>query len=83
MREQKQDLFLPRDRREVRAVKPLPVIVHGFENVSRSPESRSGERPPKGYRQDDQARSKRSRFITLAHAATKSCTNLSCPSELP
>ena len=31
----------------------------------------------------DQARSKRSRFITFVHAATKSRTNLSCASELP
>jgi hypothetical protein len=31
----------------------------------------------------DHARSKRSRFITLAQAATKSCTNFACASELP
>ena len=31
----------------------------------------------------DQARSKRSRFITFVHAATKSWTSLSPPSELP
>jgi hypothetical protein len=30
----------------------------------------------------DQARSNRSRLITLAHAATKSCTNFSCESSL-
>jgi AcrR family transcriptional regulator len=31
----------------------------------------------------DQARSKRSRFITLFHAATKSCTNFSWESSHP
>jgi hypothetical protein len=31
----------------------------------------------------DQATSKRSRFITFVHAATKSRTNFSCASELP
>src|SRR6202050_5262373 len=31
----------------------------------------------------DFARSKRSRFITLLHAPTKSCTNFACASELP
>ena len=31
----------------------------------------------------DQARSKRSRFITLVQAATKSWTNFACASELP
>lgn len=31
----------------------------------------------------DQAMSKRSRFITLVHAATKSCTNFFCASALP
>jgi hypothetical protein len=31
----------------------------------------------------NQARSKRSRFITFVHAATKSRTNFSCASELP
>jgi hypothetical protein len=31
----------------------------------------------------DFARSKRSRFITLVHAPTKSCTNFWCASELP
>ena len=31
----------------------------------------------------DQARSKRSRFITLFQAATKSWTNFPCASELP
>src|SRR5262245_14846984 len=31
----------------------------------------------------DHARSKRSRFITLVHALTKSWTNCDCPSELP
>jgi len=30
----------------------------------------------------DQARSNRSRFMTLSHAATKSCTNFSCESSL-
>jgi hypothetical protein len=31
---------------------------------------------------EDQARSYRSRFMTLSHAATKSCTNFSRPSSL-
>jgi len=30
---------------------------------------------------DAQPRSKRSRFITLLHALTKSCTNFACPSD--
>ena len=36
-----------------------------------------------GHRSSDHARSKRSRFITLFHAATKSWTNFSCASEPP
>src|SRR5579863_4698586 len=32
---------------------------------------------------DDHRKSNRSRFITLTHAATKSCKNCSCASELP
>ena len=38
---------------------------------------------PSGVLPTVQPRSKRSRFITLVHAATKSLTKRSCASELP
>lgn len=45
--------------------------------VDRAAGERSSEENADG---DGQAKSKRSRFMTLAHAATKSCTNFRCAS---
>ena len=44
--------------------------------------SAAGKVPSAAKPRLDQSRSKRSRFITLSHAATKSCTNLSRASSL-
>ena len=44
---------------------------------------RMRRRQPIRAQSSNQATSKRSRFITLFHAATKSRTNVSCPSSHP
>ncbi len=51
------------------------VVVHHPDQIDR--------RPPVAFRgvDRDQARSKRSRFMTLSHAATKSRTNACCESS--
>jgi hypothetical protein len=54
--------------------RPLEPVVYAYHFC----------RPVRSHRRrscHDQARSKRSRFITLFHAATKSCTNFSWESS--
>jgi hypothetical protein len=57
---------------------PATGTLRGGEGTS-TPSRRRGA----PHRTRDQARSKRSRFMTLSHAATKSRTNFSCASAQP
>ena len=61
----------------------LPIQQGGVLGASNHPVVSSRARASPGAGRGYWARSKRSRFMTLSHAATKSCTNFSSAPSLP